>query len=74
MRNVLERIVMRVELSLRVRRAVVKVAKGLLTKTRTASCGRYAKANIPAITATDKDIVGASFDIKGFHNARWLRK
>jgi hypothetical protein len=73
-RNVLERRVIKVELSLSVRRMVVKAARGPLTKTSTASCGRYAKINMKAITPTDKVIVGASFESKGFHKARWPRK
>ena len=73
-RKVLERSVMSVELSLNVRRIVVKAARGPLTKTSTASCGRYANMNMKAITPTDKVIVGASLESNGFHKARWLRK
>lgn len=73
-KKVLERSVMRVELSLSVSRTVVNAASGPLTKTKTASCGRYANMNMKAITLTDKDIVGTSFESNGFHNVRWLRK
>ena len=55
------------ELSLSVRRMVVKAARGPLTKTRTASCGRYANTNMKTITATERDIVGISFERSGFH-------
>lgn len=63
-----------VELSLRMRRTVVTTARGPLTKTRTASCGRYVKKNMPPITAADKLSVGTMRDANGFHRARWLRK
>jgi len=63
-----------VELSESVRRIVVKAARGPLTKTSTASCGRYAKTNMKAITPTDKVIVGANLERRGFHKVRWLRK
>lgn len=59
-----------VELSDRVKRIVVNAAKGPLTKTRTASCGRYVKMNINAMTPTDRDIVGRSFERRGFHSER----
>jgi hypothetical protein len=65
---------MSVELSLSVRRIVVKAARGPLTKTSTASCGRYANMNMKAMTPTDNVIVGANFERRGFHNVRWLRK
>jgi hypothetical protein len=45
-----------------------------LTKTSTASCGRYAKTNMKAITPTEKVIVGANLERRGFHKVRWLRK
>lgn len=73
-RKVRERRLIRVELSLRVKRIVVKAAKGPLTKTSTASWGRYATTNMNAITPTDKVIVGASFERRGFHSDLWLRK
>jgi hypothetical protein len=65
---------MMVELSLKVRRIVVIVANGPLKNTRTASCGRYVKININESTPTDRVAVGASFESKGFHNERWLRR
>jgi hypothetical protein len=66
--------VISVELSLRVRRIVVKAARGPLTKTSTASCGRYVKMNMKAMTPTDRVIVGANFERRGFHKVRWLTK
>jgi hypothetical protein len=74
MRNLLERKVMIAELSLRVKRAVENAASGPLTKTRTASCGTYAKTNIKLTIPTESVIVGASLERRGFHNVRWLRK
>jgi hypothetical protein len=73
-RKVLESSVISVELSLRVRRIVVKAARGPLTKTSTASCGRYVKMNMKAMTPTDRVIVGANFERRGFHKVRWLTK
>ena len=64
----------RVELSLRVSRIVVNAARGPLTKTRTASCGRYANKNINATTTTESENVGTSFERSGFHSVLWLIK
>jgi len=66
--------VISVELSLRVRRMVVNAARGPLMKINTASCGRYVKINMKAITPTDRVMVGVIFESRGFHNVRWLRK
>ena len=73
-KNVLESSVMSVELSDSVNSTVETAARGPLTKTSTASCGRYANMNMKAMTPTDKVIVGASFERRGFHSVRWLRK
>jgi len=73
-KNVRERRLIRVDDSLRVRRIVVKAAKGPLTNTSTASCGRYATKNMATTTTTESESVGASLERRGFHNDRWLKK
>jgi hypothetical protein len=65
-----DRRVIRVELSLSVRRMVVRAANGPLRNTRSANCGRYVKININEITPTERVVVGASFESRGFHNER----
>lgn len=64
----------RVDDSLRVSRIVVKAARGPLTNTSTASCGRYATKNMATTTTTERDKVGTSLDRRGFQRERWLRK
>lgn len=60
----------KVELSLNVRRIVVNAASGPLTKTRTASCGRYANTNMKRTTPRERPMVGTSFERSGFHSSR----
>lgn len=74
MRNVRERIVMIVELSLRVRRIVVKAARGPFTKARIAICGRYVKMNMNATTPIESVMVGTSLERRGFHSDLWEKK
>lgn len=65
-----DRTEMIVELSLRMRITVVKTASGPFTKTSTASCGTYVKANMEATTPTERPIVGRSRESNGFHSDR----
>ena len=74
MRNVLERRLMRVELSLSVRSAAEKAAIGPEVKVMTAACGRYATKNMKVVTPKLNVMVGTSFDESGLHSALWERK
>jgi len=73
-RKLRERRFTMVELSLRIKRAVVKGAKGPFTKTRIASWGKYVKKNMkPSVPAVSVS-VGTIREVKGFHNALWVKK
>ena len=74
MRKVLLRMVMRVELSLRTRRAALTAAKGPDVKAIIAACGRYVKTNIEAVMPTPRVSVGISLLVNGRHSDRCDRK
>lgn len=63
-----------VVLSLRTSRLVVITASGPLTKTRTASWGRYVNANMPPMTPVERKIKGPSLERNGAHSERWVRR
>lgn len=63
-------VLMIAELSLRIRSTVVKTASGPLTKTSTASCGRYVNANMLPMTPTESVMYGPSLERNGFHSDR----
>lgn len=69
-RKVRDMILIKVELSLKVKRMVVRAANGPLKNTRTASCGRYVNMNINETTPIERVVVGASFESIGFHKQR----
>lgn len=73
-RKLRERMLMRVELSLSVKRTVVMAESGPFTTASAAACGRYVKTNMKVMTPTERVMVGTIFFIRGFHNSLWLKK
>lgn len=73
-RNVRERRLMMVELSLSVRRAAENAATGPEVNDIIAACGRYATRNINVVTPKLSVIVGANLDPSGLHSALCARK
>ena len=65
MRNVRERRLIKVELSLRVKRAAEIAATGPDVKAMTAACGTYATRNMNVVTPMLRVMVGASLEING---------
>jgi hypothetical protein len=63
-----------VELSLRMRRTVVKIARGPFMKTMIASWGKYVKKNMEPKTPAVSPRVGRMREVNGFHSERCVRK